>query len=375
MIQQAVRIHPKAFTQSLKRAGLGPVIQVPCSYFTDWLNFLWDSGDMEVINPANEALVMGRAAGRYLATGEIAVVAMQNSGFMNSLNALTSLNQIFDIPVFYVVTWRGEGGAGSDVPVHDITGAHQLNHLATMRLPYEVAEPESCERQIQRLAQIARETRRPVALVIRKGVFEPYASDGPRHSQESLEMSRLDAISIIKRAARGTDALLLSSTGYPSRDSFAVSDTPDFYILGSMGHTFEIGLGVAEGTDKKVIVLDGDGSALMHAGGLADFDPHRHRNLIYFVLDNASYESTGGQPAVSGHVDWQKLALAFRFERFQSTSSSGELRRIVAQALASDGGQFIHVSVRNEDRPAGRGIWDVYTPRQIADRFMAEVSR
>lgn len=375
MIQQAVRIHPKSFTHSLQHAGLGPVIEVPCSYFKDWLTFLWQSGEMEVINPVNEALAMGRAAGRYLATGQIPIVAVQNSGLMNTLNALTSLQQIYDIPVLYVVTWRGEGGAGSDVPVHDITGEDMLEYLRVLHVPYEIAEPEHYERQVQALTRIARQTRWPVALVVRKNTFAPYAGSDQRDTASLPEMSRFDAISIVKRAALEKNALLVSSTGFPSRDAFAVADTPDFYILGSMGHALEIGLGIAEGTARKVLVMEGDGSALMHAGGLADFDPARHTNLIYVVLDNASYESTGGQPTVSGHVDWEKLAQAFRFDRYQSTSSTEVLRRIVGEALASDAGQFIHVSIRNDDRPAPGFASDVYTPRQIADRFMDEVRK
>ena len=374
MIQQGTRIQPQAFTQALKQAGLGPVIEVPCSYFKDWLNYLWQSGAMEVLNPVNEALAMGRAAGRYLATGRIPIVAIQNSGFMNTLNALTSLQQIYGLPVFYIVTWRGEGGAGSDVPVHDITGARLLDYLRVLEIPYEVAQPEAYERQIQTLVQTAKQTRRPVALVVKKDTFAPYATGGQKETAQSPAMSRYDAITVIKGAAQGTDALLVSSTGFPSRDAFAVADTPDLYVLGAMGHTFEIGLGIAEGTTRKVIVMEGDGSALMHAGGLADFDPARHTNLIYVVLDNASYESTGAQPTVAEHVDWH-AGEAFRFDHYQSAASPDELRRIITDALASDSGQFIYVAIRNDDRPAPRMASDVYTARQIGDRFMDEARK
>jgi phosphonopyruvate decarboxylase len=330
---------------------------------------------MEVINPVNEALAMGRAAGRYLATGTIPIVAMQNSGLMNTLNALTSLHQIYDIPAVCLVSWRGEGGPGDDVPVHDITGVDLLAYLRVMHLPFEIAEPDRYERQIHALAEMARATRRPVALVIQKDTFESYAASTPAQSAPSPQMTRYDAIAVIKGAAARTDAVALSSTGFPSRDAFAVADTPDFYILGSMGHTFEIGLGIAEGTTRKVVVLDGDGSALMHVGGLADFDPQRHRNLIYVVLDNACYESTGAQPTASAHVDWEKLAAAFRFDRYRTTASRDDLQTIITEALGSDGGCFIHVAIRNDDRPAPRMVSDVYTPRRIADRFMDDLNR
>lgn len=363
-------ISPKNFTKELIKNNLGPVVQVPCSYFKDWLNFLWDSKEMEVIGPVNEALVMGRATGRYLSSGKIPIVAMQNSGFMNSLNALTSLNQIYNIPLFYVTTWRGEGGVGKDAPEHDITGEHLLDYLKVLKVPYEVIDEKKYKLQIKKLVTIAKKTKKPVALVIRKNTFENYPL---KAKKSSYEMSRYDATEIIKKFSIKKKALLVSSTGFPTRDSFAVADTPDFYIMGSMGHAFEIGLGVTEGTNKKVIVIDGDGGALMHVGGLSDFDSKKHKNLIYIVLDNQSYESTGGQPNVSSHVDWKNLAKAFGFQNYSEVKTKKQLETIMQNVLLQKNGQFIHVLIHNEDRPASKRVSDVYTCPQVTTRFMKVV--
>ena len=88
-------IHSKDFTTELIKNNLGPVIEVPCSYFKDFLNYLWESKRLEVINPANEALVMGIASGYYLSTGKIPVVAIQNSGFMNTFRSDSGFIKIF----------------------------------------------------------------------------------------------------------------------------------------------------------------------------------------------------------------------------------------------------------------------------------------
>ena len=362
------QIDPKDFTDALQKVGLGPVIQVPCSYFKDWLNYLWDTNAMEVIGPANEALVMGRAAGRYLGSGQIPIVAMQNSGFMNSLNALTSLNQIYDIPLFYIITWRGEGGVGKDAPEHDITGEHLLDYLKVFTIPYEIIDSKEYKKQIQRLAQKAKRTKKPVAFIVTKNSFEPYLKKQQKDNSP-YEMNRFDAIRIIKNAASQTKAIFISSTGFPTRDSFAAAESPDFYIMGSMGHAFEIGLGVAEETKKKVIILDGDGSALMHAGGLADFDPKRHKNLIYIVLDNASYESTGGQPNLSSHVGWKTLAKSVRFKNPLDVHTKKMLTATIHKALKSRDGVFLHVRIRNEDRPASKRVSDVYSCPEVTERF------
>ena len=43
----------------------------------------------------------------------------------------------------------------------------------------------------------------------------------------------------------------------------------DFYVVGSMGHTSQIALGISINNTKQIICLDGDGAALMHLGSLA----------------------------------------------------------------------------------------------------------
>ena len=102
-------VHPKDFTKALLQKQLNPVVQVPCTYFKPFIDYLLDTNAIEVVTPVNEAIAMGIAAGRYLATGNIPIVAIQNSGLMNTLNALTSLQQIYEIPVFYIITLERRG--------------------------------------------------------------------------------------------------------------------------------------------------------------------------------------------------------------------------------------------------------------------------
>ena len=52
---------------------------------------------------------VGIAAGAFLA-GKQPVVLIQNSGLGNCLNALTSLNLIYDMPCLLLISWRGYQG-------------------------------------------------------------------------------------------------------------------------------------------------------------------------------------------------------------------------------------------------------------------------
>ncbi len=68
-----------------------------------------------------------------------------------------------------------------------------------------------------------------------------------------------------------------------------------FYLQHAMGLASSIGLGLAmDLPQEKVVVLDGDGSALMILGGLATLARYRPRNLTHIIFDNGSLLSTGG---------------------------------------------------------------------------------
>ncbi len=91
-----------------------------------------------------------------------------------------------------------------------------------------------------------------------------------------------------------------------------VSDHPldfDFLAFG-MGHASDFGLGLALARpERKTIVLKGDGGLLMSLGSLVTLGRHGPENLVVLLLENRSYEMTGGQPLPPG-PDFVALARA-----------------------------------------------------------------
>ena len=71
-----------------------------------------------------------------------------------------------------------------------------------------------------------------------------------------------------------------------------------------MGGASGMALGVALNTGAPVVVLDGDGAALMKLGSFATIGAYAPPNLIHIVLDNGVHDSTGGQPTRLGTVDF-----------------------------------------------------------------------
>lgn len=106
-------------------------------------------------------------------------------------------------------------------------------------------------------------------------------------------MNRIEAIETILK--RHPQALVVLSNGLTAREAAALRpEDRCLYLLHAMGEAYSVGLGVAQARpDAQVVVIDGDGNALM---GLAAWCNAPPPNLTYYVLQNGSYQTTGGQP-------------------------------------------------------------------------------
>jgi len=176
-------------------------------------------------------------------------------------------------------------------------------------------------------------------------------------------MKRIEAIALAAKAADSESALLIGNIGYPSRELFSVHDRPEnFYMLGSMGLASSIGLGLALARpDRKVIVLDGDGSVLMNLGTLATIAHHSPDNYLLVILDNCCYGSTGSQPTCT-HLgtDLKAIAKAAGVENVRQVDRTGDL----VDALQGNGVVIAKVEAGNAPVPI-IGL----SPQEIIERF------
>ncbi|MFQ6114484.1 MAG: thiamine pyrophosphate-dependent enzyme, partial [bacterium] len=314
---------------------------------------------------------LGFAAGAYLAAKKIPAVFLQNSGFGNLINPLTSLNQLYEIPAFLIMTWRGEGGKGHDAPEHDIMGERMESYLKAFDIPYEILDEANYKKQIKKIVSIATETKKPAGVVIREGVFEDYPLK-KKFAEISL-ITRYEAIQLIKDTL--TDYHFLSTTGYISRESFALKDSPDFYMMGSMGMIAAIGAGVATHTNKSIVLLDGDGAILMHMGLIPFIGHLRPRNLLHIVLDNEAYASTKNQPTISGSVQLHKVAKHCGYANVFKVSDLSELNDILQEVQRKNGPSFVLVKVKKGNKHGVPRVSDKYTCDQVTHRFMHSLAQ
>jgi phosphonopyruvate decarboxylase len=113
------------------------------------------------------------------------------------------------------------------------------------------------------------------------------------------------------------ETVLIASTGFSGRELYAIADRPNqLYMVGSMGCASSLGLGLSLVLpDKKVIVIDGDGAALMRLGNMATVGAYAGDNYFHLLLDNHVHESTGGQATVSSGIDFPAIASACGYRK------------------------------------------------------------
>lgn len=179
-------------------------------------------------------------------------------------------------------------------------------------------------------------------------------------------MIKTEAITQI--CLKNKDAVIVSANGFISRDLFETYDKlSNFYMIGSMGLASSIALGVAiKNPKKKVFVFDGDGNILMNFGSLATIGFLKPKNLIHFVFDNNSHESTGGQPTMSSKIKIEKIAQATNYKIF-TVKTKKDLENILIKIKNLQGPIFILIKVKNTKKVSKRVE---YVPEQIKFRFM-----
>jgi sulfopyruvate decarboxylase subunit beta len=106
-------------------------------------------------------------------------------------------------------------------------------------------------------------------------------------------------------------------------------------------------LGLALGRpDKRVIVLDGDGSLLMNLGSLVTIGAAAPPNLFHFVCENGTYEANGGHP-IPGRdkVDFAGLARASGYRVVYDFSDLGVFEQQIGAVLSETGPVFADLKI------------------------------
>ena len=373
-------IEAEQFIQAARHHGFTLYTGVPCSYLRSFINYVIDSEELRYVGAANEGDAVAVASGAELA-GMRGVVMLQNSGLGNAVSPLTSLTHTFHIPLLLIVTLRGEPGGAPDEPQHELMGEITTGLFDLMNIPWTYFPREEADVVPildEAVASMDR-TGRPFALIMRKGsvattklqaVPEQRLIEATVTSGAVAQATRGDILRAVQAAVSATD-LIVATTGYTGRELYAADDRPNqLYMVGSMGCALSIGLGLAIAQPaRRVIVLDGDGAALMRLGAFATMGYERPANLVHVLLDNGMHESTGGQTTVSGSINFCGLATACGYPDVAAIASPEALAAAIP--AATERLTFIHV-------PILPGVPDLprpeITPPEVAERLREHIA-
>lgn len=378
------------FVECARGLGYQWYTGVPCSFLSPLIDYTIADTRLHYLPAANEGDAVASAAGAVLGGGH-AVVMLQNSGLGNAVNPLTSLTPVFRIPLLLIVTLRGDPRLG-DEPQHRLMGRLTPALLQQMRIPWSwfPTETSMIEDSLRRALAQRERARRPYALIMRKGDVAPadppqINSPADRKTPAAAEpRTPLASRAVGRRALRRevlqrvvartptAGSVVIATAGYTGRELSALADRPNqLYLVGSMGCASSLALGLALARPTlRVVVIDGDGAALMRLGNFATIGACAPRNLVHILLDNEAHESTGGQASVSAGVSFAAIAAACGYP----LTLQGDDPALIDTVLANDGRtgpRFLHLKIR-QGVPA-RLPRPALSPEQVRDRLVAHL--
>ena len=351
-------ISPKNFYNALEKEGVSFYTGVPDSLLKNFCFYVNDNvSKKRHIISANEGNAIAIAAGYNLATGEIPLVYMQNSGLGNAVNPLLSLcdPDVYSIPMILLIGWRGFPGE-VDEPQHIKQGKIQIALLETMEIPHCTisSEDHQFEEKIKNGLIVARANNRPFAILVRKETFNKYI---PRLKNKNIgSILREEALEIIL-SRLPSNAIIVSTTGKTSREVFEIRQKnnsdhgSDFLTVGSMGHCSSIALGIAIARPNlKIICIDGDGSLIMHMGGLSTIGKIKPKNFFHILINNEVHESVGGQSTGSKNIDMQALAKSNGYKNLFFADKAESIKSQFSNLISHHGPSFLEIRVEPGSR-------------------------
>ena len=373
-------IQADRFLDAAAAAGYDFYTGVPCSFLTPVINRVISRQDLTYVAAASEGEATAIAAGAWLA-GRKTVVICQNSGLGNAINPLTSLNHPFKIPTLMIVTWRGQPGL-KDEPQHELMGRITDVLLTDIGVPSEPF-PDKDAAVAPALARAFAHmdgSDLPYAFIMAKGsVADEGLEETPPLAAPSDTLrdfaaggarpTRYDTLARLLEATPDS-AGIVATTGKSGRELFTIADRDQhIYQVGSMGGASAMALGVALNVTRPIVVIDGDGAALMKMGNMATIGAQAPKNLVHVLVDNGVHDSTGGQATVSGGVDFARIALACGYASAASADDLDGFGQALDAAYGSDGPHMVHIRIQPGSlEKLGR---PTIAPQDVARRFKA----
>ena len=319
-------IKAEDFVEEARKLGFQRYTGVPCSFLTPFINYVINDDSLSYVSSSNEGDAIATAAGAAIG-GERSIAMMQNSGLGNAVSPITSLSYVFRIPMLIITTHRGAPDL-ADEPQHELMGKITGEMFDAMRIPWETfpSKKKDIVPALKRACEFMEQEQRPYGFIMQKGTVSTHqlknnrlvatkrtATEKQLFNQDNKPLvTRNVALKKIIEHTPVENAVVIATTGFTGRELFAIDDRKNqLYMVGSMGCASSLGLGLALARpDLQVVVIEGDGAALMRMGNFATLGSYGDKNLTHIVLDNEVNDSTGAQATVANNVKFAEIAAA-----------------------------------------------------------------
>ena len=150
----------------LEKKGIDGFLGVPDST----MKYFIEQGlkKKKILIATREEEAIGIGSGMSL-SGSKCLIFMQNAGFANSISTITSLVQLYEIPMIFLIGWRGY--LPNDAPEHLKIGKIQPDLLKIIGLKSKIITEKNwkvtCDWALKQIKE-----KKPCALVIRRMFYD-----------------------------------------------------------------------------------------------------------------------------------------------------------------------------------------------------------
>ncbi len=181
-------------------------------------------------------------------------------------------------------------------------------------------------------------------------------------------LDRVDAVPAL--IGRHEDFLIVTGLAGTAKDVAALTDDGDhiYTLAGAMGAAAMMGFGLALAqTERRVLVVTGDGELLMNVGALATIGVVNPANLSIVCVDNGHYGETGYQKShTSLGVDLEKMANGAGISATRTITRGDQIADASKFIRETNGTAFVCLRVKATNPPTYRRLLD---PAACRSRF------
>ncbi len=247
--------------------------------------------------------------------------------------------KVYGIPMILVIGVRG-GFNFRDELQHHKMGPITLKILKSLGIPYKIVNEKKFNNQIKYAVKYSKTYSHPFALIIKHNSFKKDKNFKILDNQKE-KFKRYEYIEALLKSLK-KNTYLVGSTGFATREInyFAKNQNLNiskfFYCIGAMGHANQIANEIALQKKKnKVIIIDGDGSLIMHLGNLSTIKKNLPKNFMHIVFDNKMHESTGGHPVSDANINFKLIFKAFGYKKIFEIDNPYKLVNILKMKNSS----------------------------------------